>query len=131
MGLGREQAPFTGLLHQQNKAPRQWHHGAAALVVAQLELLTCILPLPLPSRSWLAPPGRTTQPAPSFHAHGILFFCFCPRSWLAADEHHPGADVPLGSSIVQRLQRFGTYGRLKRAALHAIARFVPPVSLLC
>lgn len=47
--------------------------------------------------------------------------------WLAADEHHPGADVPLGSSIVQRLQRFGTYGRLKRAALHAIARFVPPV----
>ncbi|PRW57858.1 calcium-dependent kinase 29-like [Chlorella sorokiniana] len=46
--------------------------------------------------------------------------------WLAADEHHPGADVPLGSSIVQRLQRFGTYGRLKRAALHAIARFVPP-----
>lgn len=51
--------------------------------------------------------------------------------WLIADEFHPGADTPLGSSIVQRLQRFGTYGRLKRAALRAIARFVPPVRGLC
>ncbi|GAB4823735.1 hypothetical protein N2152v2_010781 [Parachlorella kessleri] len=39
-------------------------------------------------------------------------------------------DVPLGRSIVQRLQRFGTYGRLKQLALRAIASHLPRDSCL-
>ena len=31
------------------------------------------------------------------------------------------SDVPLGGDIVQRLQRFGTYGRLKQIALRKVA----------
>ena len=31
------------------------------------------------------------------------------------------SDAPLGSDIVQRLQRFGTYGRLKQVALRKLA----------
>lgn len=38
--------------------------------------------------------------------------------WLR-EEVHKG-DKPLADSIVQRLQRFGTYGRLKQAALHTV-----------
>lgn len=39
-----------------------------------------------------------------------------------------GADVPLSNTIVQRLQRFGTFGRLKRAALRTVATQVPQAS---
>ncbi len=31
------------------------------------------------------------------------------------------SDLPLGSDVVQRLQRFGTYGRLKQIALRKVA----------
>ena len=31
------------------------------------------------------------------------------------------SDAPLGGDIVQRLQRFGTYGRLKQIALRKVA----------
>ena len=42
-----------------------------------------------------------------------------PARWLA-EAALP--DVPLSSTIVQRLQRFGTYGRLKQVALRIIAQ---------
>ena len=42
-----------------------------------------------------------------------------PDRWLA-EAALP--DVPLSSTIVQRLQRFGTYGRLKQVALRTIAQ---------
>lgn len=35
--------------------------------------------------------------------------------------------MPLGATIVQRLQRFGTYGRLRKAALRTVASQVPQV----
>lgn len=46
--------------------------------------------------------------------------------WLREDwEGGPAADVPLSDTIVQRLQRFGTYGRFRQAVLchvaHALA----------
>jgi calcium-dependent protein kinase len=48
--------------------------------------------------------------------------------WLAEEEgggggggSGGGAAAPLGDSIVQRLQRYGTYGRLKQAALRKVA----------
>ncbi|KAL4447878.1 hypothetical protein ABPG75_005097 [Micractinium tetrahymenae] len=37
-------------------------------------------------------------------------------------------EVPLSDSIVQRLQRFGTYGRLKQIALMVVANCIPPDS---
>lgn len=40
--------------------------------------------------------------------------------WLNPEED-AAPDRPLSSSIVQRLQRFGTYGRLKQAALRKVA----------
>lgn len=48
--------------------------------------------------------------------------------WLQPEERQPeGGDVPLGATIVQRLQRFGTYGRLRKAALRTVANQVPQV----
>lgn len=43
-------------------------------------------------------------------------------SWLQEDQAGLLAEVPLSDSIVQRLQRFGTYGRLKKAALRKVRR---------
>lgn len=43
-------------------------------------------------------------------------------------------DVPLNDSIVQRLQRFGTYGRLKQLALRTVRcvhHHAPNCQLLC
>ena len=45
--------------------------------------------------------------------------CLC--RWLHPEEEDAASDRPLSSSIVQRLQRFGTYGRLKQAALRKVA----------
>ena len=42
------------------------------------------------------------------------------RSWLSYTEE-VATEVPLGGDIVQRLQRFGTYGRLKQIALRKVA----------
>ena len=47
--------------------------------------------------------------------------------WLQDEAQQAGGDAPLGASIVQRLQRFGTYSRLKRAALRTVASHVPQV----
>ena len=41
-------------------------------------------------------------------------------SWLSYTEE-VATEVPLGGDIVQRLQRFGTYGRLKQIALRKVA----------
>ena len=40
--------------------------------------------------------------------------------WLKLDSATHAAAAPLGASIVQRLQRFGTYGRLQQVALRAV-----------
>ena len=42
-------------------------------------------------------------------------------------------DVPLNDSIVQRLQRFGTYGRLKQLALRTVrcVHRAPPAASCC
>ena len=48
----------------------------------------------------------------------LLFGCCC--SWLSYTTE-VASDAPLGGDIVQRLQRFGTYGRLKQIALRKVA----------
>ncbi|PSC75499.1 hypothetical protein C2E20_0993 [Micractinium conductrix] len=46
--------------------------------------------------------------------------------WLQdAEGSADGEDVPLNRGIVQRLQRFGTYGRLKQVALRTVANHIP------
>ncbi len=40
------------------------------------------------------------------------------------------SDLPLGGDIVQRLQRFGTYGRLKQIALRKVAHNIASDSAL-
>lgn len=42
--------------------------------------------------------------------------------WLASDSGNNGS--PVSDSLVQRLQRFGTYGKLKQVALRQVASFV-------
>ena len=49
----------------------------------------------------------------------LMATCMC--RWLHPEEEDAASDRPLSSSIVQRLQRFGTYGRLKQAALRKVA----------
>ncbi|KAI3434966.1 hypothetical protein D9Q98_003018 [Chlorella vulgaris] len=48
--------------------------------------------------------------------------------WLMSEREDP--DVPLNDSIVQRLQRFGTYGRLKQLALRTVASHIPEDSII-
>ncbi len=48
--------------------------------------------------------------------------------WLSYQE--PASDTPLHGSIVQRLQRFGTYGRIKQVALRAVAHHIATDSQL-
>lgn len=43
--------------------------------------------------------------------------------WLSYAED-AASDTPLGGDVVQRLQRFGTYGRLKQIALRKIAHSI-------
>ena len=44
------------------------------------------------------------------------------RRWLQdAEGSADGEDVPLNRGIVQRLQRFGMYGRLKQVALRTVS----------
>ena len=50
-------------------------------------------------------------------------------SWLSYTEE-VASDVPLGGDIVQRLQRFGTYGRLKQIALRKVAHNIDSDSAL-
>eukprot|EP00803_Ostreobium_quekettii_P004365 evm.model.scf_394.1 EVM.evm.TU.scf_394.1 scf_394:12902-20036(+) len=45
------------------------------------------------------------------------------HEWLSEGEGG-ASTMPLNASLVQRLQRFGTYGRLKQAALRKVAEFV-------
>lgn len=51
------------------------------------------------------------------------------HSWLSYTEE-VASDVPLGGDIVQRLQRFGTYGRLKQIALRKVAHNIDSDSAL-
>ncbi len=50
-------------------------------------------------------------------------------SWLSYTEE-VASDLPLGGDIVQRLQRFGTYGRLKQIALRKVAHNIASDSAL-
>ena len=49
--------------------------------------------------------------------------------WLSYTED-AASDTPLGTDVVQRLQRFGTYGRLKQIALRKLAHNVAAESSL-
>lgn len=51
------------------------------------------------------------------------------HSWLSYTEE-VASDLPLGGDIVQRLQRFGTYGRLKQIALRKVAHNIASDSAL-
>ena len=50
-------------------------------------------------------------------------------SWLSYTEE-VASEVPLGVDIVRRLQRFGTYGRLKQIALRKVAHNIASDSAL-
>jgi hypothetical protein len=46
-----------------------------------------------------------------------------PEAWSSCDEGDGALarPLPLSDTLVQRLQRFGTYGQLKKVALRAVA----------
>ena len=54
---------------------------------------------------------------------GYQLFAKHVHRWLSYTED-AASDTPLGTDVVQRLQRFGTYGRLKQIALRKLAHSV-------
>ena len=70
-----------------------------------------------------APEARPTAEAALAHP----WLCSSSSSLSSSspsNSEETGGAVPLGDTIVQRLQRYGTYGRLKQAALRKVAHAV-------